>query len=93
MRTAAICDMSLTHEIDGSEEEGNTPRVKRTRRGFPRPTFNASSVCALRCSGVVNSCVYVRSRAIPLLIIFRKNWLQETIWISFGWAVYPILSV
>ena len=40
----------LMHEIDGSEGVDDPPPVKRTRRVFPRPTYKASSACALRCS-------------------------------------------
>ena len=36
----------LMHEIDGSEGDINPPRVKRIRRVFPCPTYNASSACA-----------------------------------------------
>ena len=34
------------HEINGSDGEDNSPRVKRARRVFPRPTYKASSACA-----------------------------------------------
>ena len=74
--TAAVCDMPLTllmREIYGSEGEHNPPRVKRTRCAFPRPTYKASSACALRCSGAENSCVYVRGRAIAVVDFFLRE--------------------
>ena len=66
------------HEIDRSEGEDNPPRVKRTRRVFPRHTCKASSACALRCSGRANSWEYVVERS-PLLIIFHEGFLQKPI--------------
>ena len=55
-RTAAVCDMSLLmREIDGSRGEDYPARVKRTRRVF-RPTYKASSACALRCPFAANLC-------------------------------------
>ena len=73
-----VYDMSLMHEIDGSEGEGSPPRVKRTRRVFPRPTYNASSACALRCSGAANSCEYVRGRAIAVVDYFSREVCSKT---------------
>ena len=58
---------------DGSEGEDNTPRVKRTRRVFPRPTYKASFACALRCSGAANPCEYVRGRAIAVVDYFSRE--------------------
>ena len=76
---ATACDicMSLMPDIDGSEGEDNPPRMKRTRRVFPRPTYKASSACALRCSVARNSWEYVVERS-PLLIILHEGFLQET---------------
>ena len=58
------------HEIDESWRESSPPRVKRTRRVFPRLTYEAH-LRAMRCSGVVNSYKYVVERS-PLLIISRE---------------------
>ena len=66
----------LMHKIDGSEGGDSPPRVKRTRRVFPRPTYKAPSACALRCSGAANSCEYVRDRAIAAVIIFLENFVK-----------------
>ena len=69
-----ICNMSFwMHEIDGNNGEDNPPRVKRTRRVFPRPIYEASSARALRCSGVANSCEYVRGRAIAVVDCFSRE--------------------
>ena len=68
-------------EIDGSEGEDDPPCLKRTRRGFPRPTYEASSVCALRCSGAANLRVYVRSRAIAAVDYFPESFVQKTIYV------------
>ena len=84
-RTAAVCDMSLLMlEIDLSEGEDNPPCLKRTRRGFPHPSYKASSVCALRCSGAANSCVYVRSQAIAVVAYFSRELIEKTFCIMFG---------
>ena len=55
-QTAAVYDSSLfMHEIDGSEGEDNSPRVKRTV--FPRPAYKASSACEIIwCSELVRVC-------------------------------------
>ena len=76
-RTAAVCDMSLLiHEIDGSEGEDNTPRVKRTRRAFPRPTYNASFACAdMLWRGEP---VRVRCRPTAVVDLFRENLAHQT---------------
>ena len=68
----------LMHEIDGSEGEDKPPRVKRTRRVFPRPTDNASSARALRCSRAANSCEYVVERS-PLLITFHGGLVKQSV--------------
>ena len=60
----------MMHEINGSEGEHNRLRVKRTRRVFPRPTYKASSACALTCSGRANS---VRTRAIAFVDFFPRG--------------------
>ena len=78
-RTAAVCDMLFMHEIDGSDGEDNPPRVKRTRRVFPRPTYEASSACALRCSGAANSRECVRSQATAVVDHFSRQLCSETI--------------
>ena len=70
----------LMHEIDKSEGEDNPPRVKRTRRGLPRPTYKVSSACALRCSGAANSCKYVRSRAIAVVKYFSRELLENNLY-------------
>ena len=73
-RTAAVCEMSLfMHEIVGGEEEDNPPRVKRTRRVFPRPTYKGSYVCALIYSGAANPCEYVRGRAIAVVDYYSRE--------------------
>ena len=66
------------YEIDGCEREDNPPRLKRKRRVFPRPTYKASSACALRCAGAANSCEYVHGGAIAVVIIFRENFVQKS---------------
>ena len=71
--TAAVCNISLMHEIDLSEGGDNPARAKRTRHDFPRPIYNASSACALNCSGAANSCECVRSRAIVGVVIFSRT--------------------
>ena len=82
------------HEIDGSEGEDSPPRVKHTRRVFPRPTYKASSACAVRCSGAANSCVYVRVRAIAVVDYVSRELLFKNLSANSGFmirVVDPIL--
>ena len=93
-RTAAVCDMSLLmHEIDGSEGEDNPRRVKRTRRGFPHPTYKASSACALRCSGAINSCEYYVVERSLLLIIFCENFVEKQSVLYSGFIIRVVDSI
>ena len=65
-------------EIDGSEGEDNPPRVKRTRRAFPRLAYKASSACAEMLW--FSELARVRSQAIAVCFrLFLENFVQNNL--------------